>query len=51
MKFRITYHCKRFNEQHTIEWVAPKYWSQSEVQECFEQRYPTATVLVIRAIP
>jgi hypothetical protein len=51
MKYEITYHCTRTNEQHTIEWVVPNGWGQATICECLEQRNPTAEVLFIKPAP
>jgi len=51
MKYEITYHCNRTNEQRTIEWVTPHGWGQAAIRECFEQRNPTAEVLLIKPAP
>ena len=49
MTYEIIYRNTQTNEQRTIEWVAPKGWSQHTIRECFEQQYPTAEVLFIKA--
>jgi hypothetical protein len=47
--FEIIYRNTQTNEQRTIEWIAPTGWSQDTIRECFEQQYPTAEVLFIKA--
>ena len=49
MTFEIIYRNTQTNEQRTIEWIAPTGWSQDTIRECFEQQYPTAEVLFIKA--
>jgi hypothetical protein len=49
LTYAITYHCKRTNEQHTIEWVAPKGWGQDAICDAFHAQYSTAEVLFIKA--
>jgi hypothetical protein len=47
--YEIIYRNTQTNEQHSIEWIAPTGWSQDAIRECFEQQYPTAEVLFIKA--
>jgi hypothetical protein len=47
--YEIIYRNTQTNEQRTIEWIAPTGWSQDTIRECFEQQYPTAEVLFIKA--
>jgi hypothetical protein len=47
--YEIIYRNTQTNEQRTIEWIAPTGWSQDTIRECFEQQYPTAEVLIIKA--
>ena len=49
MTYEIIYRNTKTNEQRTIEWIAPTGWSQDTIRECFEQQYPTAEVLFIKA--
>ena len=49
MTYEIIYRNTQTNEQRTIEWIAPTGWSQDTIRECFEQQYPTAEVLFIKA--
>jgi hypothetical protein len=47
--YEIIYRNTQTNEQRSIEWIAPTGWSQDTIRECFEQQYPTAEVLFIKA--
>jgi len=49
MTYEIIYRDTQTNEQHSIEWIAPKGRSQGTIRECFEQRHSTAEVLFIKA--
>lgn len=47
MVYQITY--QQNNETQHLEWIAPSSWSTAAIRECFEQRFPSATLVVIIA--
>lgn len=46
MLCHITY--SKANEHHHLEWFAPSDWSERDIRNAFQRRYPTAQLISLR---
>lgn len=48
MAYIITY--RKNNETHTLEWIVPTGWSTTKICKSFEQQYPQAELIELKAL-
>jgi hypothetical protein len=48
MAYIITY--RKNNETHTLEWIVPTGWSTIKICKSFEQQYPQAELIELKAL-